>query len=364
MVIFAKKSPKGFFELIVSVPLFSFFMFNFSLLFSRNTLVLVFLFLFSFSLLSKSDDNCCEDAEIHEITLFAIPTMYPLDWSSPASLYRSMLSCYTKTFFLSDNYLLGHLAVRLNSPLLDEPRLVAMTSADRYERLDMIFNQKIGFGILGSNWNGRLEGDVELNHMLNVYARRDKLAFVTYRIRKEAMEKILLFVEKFASNMNGIYSPSSFYGGTFWPLYHNEGSGCSNFGIAMLELAGLIDDDVLSWELRKRIPMEIIGGDFNDGKRVRFRSIRQTDSWAQDGEANVDWIEYQVFEPSIMFDWILEARQANRSDYIPITKLGVPGLYFDGRNADFDPNHPIFYSRPKPNLFVDRFLKQFDFADN
>lgn len=330
----------------------------------RNTIVFVFLFFFSVTLLSNTDDSYCDDSELHEVTLFVMPTMYPLDWSSPSSLYRSMLRCYTKTLLLPDNYLLGHLAVRLNTPLLDEPRLLAMTSADSFEKIDMIFNKKIGFGILGSPWKGRLEGDTELNRQLNIYARREKLAFITYRVVKETMERILLFVEKFSSNMNGLYSQSSFYGGTFWPLYYNEGSGCSNFGIAMLELAGLIDKDVLSWELRKKIPMELIGGDVNNGRRVSFRSIRRANSWAQGGVANVDWIEYQVYEPSIMFEWILANRKLNRTDYVPVTVLGVPGLYFDGRGVTIDPESPIFRPRLIPNLFVERFLKRFDFAEN
>jgi hypothetical protein len=297
-----------------------------------------------------------EDENLHEITLYVIPTMHPLDWSSPAALYKTMIQCYTKTFFLADNYMLGHLAVRLNTPLLDKPMLLAMTSGDKYEKLDLIINQKIGFGILGAFWKGRIEPEKELNHMLKVYAKRNKLAFLKYRTNVQGMKRILHFIREYSAKTNGIYSPSSYYGGTLWPLYHNEGSGCSNFGVAMLELAGLINDEVMSWELKRKVPMHIIGGEYNNRKKVKFSTILKTDHWAEHGKANIDWIEYQVFEPSLMFDWVIANHAKNRDDYKPVDENGVPGVYFDGSNAFVDSEKPIFTSRPEPNLFVERFL--------
>lgn len=299
-----------------------------------------------------------DDDELHELTLYVIPTMHPLDWSSPASLYKTMISCYGKTIFLADNYLLGHLAVRINTPLLEKPMLVAMTSGDKNEKLKLILKERIGFGILGAYWKGRLEPEKELNHMLKVYEKRKKLAFLKYRLNKAGMKRILTFIEQYAAKPNGVYSPSSFYGGTLWPLYHNEGSGCSNFGVAMLELAGLTDEEVMSWEMKQKVPMDIIGGAYNNGNKVKFSSILKAGKWAETGEANVDWIEYQVFEPSLMFDWVIANHAKNRDDYQPVDENGIPGVYFDGRNAVVDVDKPIFTSRPKPNLFVERFLQK------
>lgn len=302
-------------------------------------------------------------SDAHELTLYIMPTMHPLDWSSPSNLYQSMLRCYLRTLLLSDHYLLGHLAIRLNTPLLDNPLLLAMRSGDRHQKIDLIVNQRIGFGILGTAWEGKIETEEELNRKFRAYERRNKLAFITYRIRKEAMQQILQFIEKFTSTINGVFSQSSFYGGTFWPLYHHEGSGCSNFGIAMLELAGLINEDVMSWEIRKRIPMHLIGGVLNEGKRVSFRTIRDTHSWAVGGKANVDWVEYQVFDPSLMFEWIHETRKSDRTDFLAVEKNDLPGLFFDGSEVPFDAERPIFIARPEPNLFIDHFMRSMDVAD-
>ena len=81
-----------------------------------------------------------------ELTIYTMPTLHPLDWSSPASLYKSMKNCYLKTITQSDNYLLGHVAIMLKSPLLPKPLLVAQASASARERIDLVLNQKVGFG--------------------------------------------------------------------------------------------------------------------------------------------------------------------------------------------------------------------------
>lgn len=78
----------------------------------------------------------------HEFTVYVMPTMYPLDWSGPANLYKSMKSCYLKTITLPDNYLLGHVAVGLTSSLLEKELFIAQISSLLQEKLDLIMKQK------------------------------------------------------------------------------------------------------------------------------------------------------------------------------------------------------------------------------
>ena len=69
-----------------------------------------------------------DENHVHEITFFLMPTMLPLDWSSPSNLYKSMLQIYMKTLGLKDNYLIGHISMRLISPLLKDTLYIAQTS--------------------------------------------------------------------------------------------------------------------------------------------------------------------------------------------------------------------------------------------
>jgi hypothetical protein len=295
----------------------------------------------------------------HAVTLYIMPTMYPLDWSSPSALYKTMKECYLKTIGLPDNYLLGHLAVRLESSLLDKPILMAQTSGTVQEKTDLILKQKVGFGIMGAALTGRIETEKELNHKLNVYAKRQKLAFLKYRISEKAMYRILTFIDKYKQKINAKNAACDFYGGAFWPRYQNEGGGCTTFGFALLDLVNALTPETEKWRMELKIPTEIIGGEFNNGKKIKNTTIKRTKSWFEKaGTLNEDYVKYLVYEPSIMFDWILENRTKNIDGYIASDEAGVPGVIIDKRSAEFDENEPLFISRPEPNKFIDVYYKK------
>lgn len=300
------------------------------------------------------------DSAIHEFTVYVMPTLYPLSWESPSELYRTMRRCYFKTIGVRDNYLLGHLAVGFNTPLLPDTLFIAQTSGELREKLDLIFKDKVGFAIIGAALEGRIETHEELKHKLEVYAKREKLAFIRYRISESAARRMLDFIDQYSALMNDHYAPSDFYGGAFWPRYHQEGSGCSAFGMALLDLVNLLPEEhIEAWEVTVKIPMDIIGGKFNMGRRVRNSSIRRADSWYMgDGEPNVDYVSYSVYEPSIMFDWIMHKRIQESPLFVPIEDGGVPGLLFDATQVSFDKGEPLFLEREKPNLFIDHYRKR------
>lgn len=317
----------------------------------RRFFLLVFVGICSLHCVYSQEDSVC-----HEITLYVMPTLHPLNWESPAALYKSMNDCYLKTIGIDDNYLLGHMAVQIKTPLLSQPKYIAQRSGTLKEKLDLVFKQKVGFGIIGATMQGRIETDAEVLHKLKVYQKRNKLAMLRYRISEKAMKRILAFVEKYSSKVNGKYSPSEFYGGAFWPRYYNEGSGCTAFGISLLELINLSPDKPEEWRENVKIPIELIGGEYNNGKKVRNKTIKKAKEWYKGtGKMNVDYVKYVVYDPSVMFDWIRNKRQNQQTEFKPFDDEGVPGLYVDGRNVSFDENAPLFVPREEPNLFIDRY---------
>jgi hypothetical protein len=320
-----------------------------------RTLLLLLLFLFSANVNAEQSKT----EKFSEVTLYIIPTMHPLDWSSPAALFKTMKECYVKTIGLPDNYLLGHLAVRLESPILEKPILMAQTSGSVEEKTDLILKQKVGFGIIGAALTGRIETEKELEHKLNVYAKRKKLAFLKYRISDKAMHRILTFIDKYKQKINDKNAACDFYGGAFWPRYHNEGGGCSTFGFALLDLVNALTPETELWKMELKIPAEIIGGEFNHGKKIKNTTIKKTKSWFnKEGKANEDYVKYLVYEPSIVFDWIMETKSVNRVGYVYVEEHGIPGVIIDKRDATFDENEPLFLPRPEPNRFIDVYYKK------
>lgn len=330
----------------------------------RTVSVSLLLLLLSAGYSVKAQNNPVQES-VNELTIYVMPTLLPLDWSSPASLHASMKNCYLKTIAQQDNYLLGHIAVKLKSSLLPKPLLIAQTSGSLQEKLDLIFKQKIGFGIMGAALKGRIESEAELNHKLSVYAKRKKLAFITYQINEKAAKRMIDFITQYSQKMNDKYAPCDFYGGAFWPLYKNEGASCSSFGMALLEITNLLPVDAGAWKLNKNIPIDLIGGEFNNNKKVKDRTIRRTEKWhSGNGKRNVDFVEYFVYEPSIMFDWILKKRTQPDSVYTPQDDNGIPGLVVNGTEVDPAENESFFENRPEPNLFIEHYKKKITASQN
>lgn len=306
-----------------------------------------------------ANNVCAQEDGVHEFTVYVMPTLLPLNWESPSTLFNSMKTCYLKTITQADNYLLGHVAVSMNSPLLEKPLLIAQTSGTLDEKLNLIFKQKVGFGIIGAPLQGRLESEEELKHKLNVYSKRNKLAFIRYRISEKAARRMLTFIDNYSKKMNDKNAPCDFYGGAFWPRYHKEGSGCSGFGMVLLEVVNMLNKDSEDWKLVVNIPMSIIGGEFNQNKKIKNSTIKKTHRWAaENGRPNVDYVKYMVYEPSLMFDWILNKRAQSDSVYIPISENGIPGLIVDNRHIEVNEEEPLFIERTEQNLFIDYYLRK------
>lgn len=337
--------------------------------FSRIFLVLVFIVLIhpihaQDETKTKSGDRTLlssgDSSQVHEITFFLMPTMLPLDWSGPSALYKSMFQIYMKTLGLKDNYLIGHLSMRLNTPLLKDTLYIAQSSKRWQERVDLVLKDRVGFGILGADLEGRIEPAEEIQHKLKVYRERNKLSYITYRINEPAMKRILTFLNEYQKKITDEYAASDFYGGAFWPRYHNEGAGCSAFGMALLDMVGLLSEEAEQWRIDVKIPMTLVGGKFNQGKKIKNRTIKRTQHWYEgQGQKNVHYVEYFVYDPAIMYNWVLAKHEQRDSAMYRLVQDGsVPGLYKDARNIRFDPSEPIFMQRPDTNLFINHYYKR------
>ena len=296
----------------------------------------------------------------HTLTLYFMPTKLPLDWSGPANLYRSAMRNYTKTFSNKYEYLIGHVAVEFNSPLLDEPFLGGMSVADRTERVNLVLKDRVGFGILGAPLKGRIETREELEERFDYYHRNHRLAFLKFVVNEDAARKMVEFLSGFTQKTETGYSGSDFYGGAFNPRYRNEGGGCSAFAFAFLEIARLeylIQDD---WLVDVKIPMVIVGGDFNKGKRIKLSTIRKNKKWYHDeGVENDDYVSFSVYDPSLVYEWILNKRLDTDSIYVPHQVNGIPGLMVNAQSQAVDPVVPVFSERTGTNLFINHFYERY-----
>lgn len=298
----------------------------------------------------------------HELTIYVIPSPVELDWNSPATLYQTYRKSLLSAVLTGNPYSMGHLFIKLTSPTIEEPLYAGMSAVSRKDQKNWVFKEKAGLGVLGVGIRGKMENGDILNPIKRTYTRKNSLAAITYRLNDIAVEKILRFIENFDTEDDNGHLPSGHYGGAFWPLYEKEGAGCTAFGIAMLELAGIGKEEMDSWKHNVNIPMNLIGGELNPGNKVKVRAIKNAEKWHNGtGIENVDFVQHSLYDPSLIFNWILEklsGSEKNTSlEYYDATSYTTPCLFTNLTGLEIDNESPIFRPRYDENLFIYHFLK-------
>lgn len=306
-------------------------------------------------------DSC--KADDHELTIYVIRSVGPIDWSSPSTLYKSYIKAYVSHVFRKSMTLTGHLFIKLSTPLLEEPLYAGMTTPSRKERRILVFKEKIGLGVLGASMKSKLEHKNDLIKKIDYFSGKNEIAFITYHLNEQSARRIIDFYNGFTSKTSLNNIPSDYYGGAFWPRYENEGAGCSAFGISMLDAIGILDEESKSWIRNVNIPMNLVGGKFNEMQKVSGRKVRKTTYWHDgSGIKEVDFVPFSIYDPSLMYDWIIQQRAMSNKFRIPgyfLTEESViPGLSADRRSVRISEKEPIFFQRKDSNLFIREYMEK------
>lgn len=310
---------------------------------------------------STEQINCLNDistsdtdsSDVHELTIYVIPSYSKINWESPASLYKSSFESYTKSLFKTHKYSIGHLFIELSTPLLDSVILTSIRISSDAEKRRLVLKDQIGLGILGTVMHGRMESSEELTKKIIYFSKRKQLAFIKYRISKESVLRVIEFIKVFCTKTDDGFTPCQYYGGAFWPRFEKEGAGCSSFGISVMAVAGL-SVEYPEWKLSVNIPMNLVGGVYNNNSKIKRRTILKTDKWHNgEGVENVDFIPLTLYDPSLIFKWIIEQRKAGTVE--AIEKDNTPGLLIDATKISVPLEVPVFSKRCKNSLFIDIF---------
>ncbi|MDP4278729.1 MAG: hypothetical protein Q8914_13975 [Bacteroidota bacterium] len=321
---------------------------------SKGCWIAIYLFLSLFPAIFLRSQTVSTDA-VHKLTLFFMPSVAPLSWESPASLYKTAKRSFYKAMIHKDTYIIGHAAICLKTPLLPQGvSYLAMTAADPLERIELVLSNKIGLAILGATLKGKLEDESHTLHKLSVHARRHQLAYITFEVNEACMARMLTFIQEFSQQRPKEIHPSDYYGGAFWPLYDKEGAGCTAFALGMLASTGLLPPEAGNWLVSVAIPMSLIGGAYNGNKKVHFHDILKARKWSDNkGIPNVEYVTFRIYDPSIAYEWILNKRLQTDSTFLPVSEGGAFGLSVDLRNKSGTTQGPIFSKRPDQNRFID-----------
>jgi hypothetical protein len=297
---------------------------------------------------------------LHELTIYFIPSKAYYDWSSPHTLYRSYVKNYLRNLLKKDRYCypLGHAFLELRSPLVPGKLLAGIRSTSREEQADYVMKDHYGLAILGTDLQGKLESPDDLEDVKEKYTQKGKLAFLRLLISEEQASLMINFYEAFKVRIDSMGSPGRFYGGAFWPRYYGEGSGCSAFVVSFLDIPGILREEYDEWIVDINIPMNLIGGPFNQFHEVEMKEIKKCRSWADDlSVAHVDYEPFKIYDPSLMYDWVIKMhdRQDSLPELVSLVSLNKSkGVEIDARSFPIPKNESIFLYRTEPSIFIDK----------
>lgn len=294
----------------------------------------------------------------HELTIYVLKSASPLNWDSPETIYKTYRNSVLINFMKKERTLKGHFFIRLSTPLIEEPLYAGITSVDRKEEKKLMYIKKIGLSVFGATMKGTIQGREVLEKKIAVHTQNNDIAYMKIKLSKSAAQRIIDFYSIYTTDFISDYSPSDFYGGAFWPRYENEGAGCSSFVLAILDLIHVKDFETDQWQKTVKIPMDLMGGEINNSKKVKVRNIKHTKSWYNgDGEENIDFVPFNICDPSTAYYWILEHRMPEKyhqdANFIADTESGIPGLFVDYSQVEIDLSEPIILKRPDKNFFVE-----------
>lgn len=308
-----------------------------------------------------------DSTEQHELIVYVIPSLQHIDWQSPSTLFKTTVKSWIKSQFVRHSYYIGHLFIELRTSLTDKPLLISVTSTGGVEKKSLLLNDKIGVAIIGAALPGRIETSEELTATIDFNLKKARrIAFIKYSINRDAALRILKYIEGFTAKDSTSYAACDAYGGAFWPRYEGEGAGCSAFGMVALEVAGL-KYDYEDWLNRVNIPANLVGGEYNNNIKVKNSTIKRQKAWDDGlGVKNTDFFPFFIYDPSLIYNWIIEQREKYVADstlsenlfspaVIKKDRGDIPGLYMDARNVPAPVSEPIFIKRDVYSVFIDRF---------
>ncbi len=275
-----------------------------------------------------------------QVTLYAIPAPRPLKWQTPRRLALGVVGNEITVKHTKKKHTIGHVAVRIRSSLAGREVLTGMTNRVRGEDFDLLLKDGYGLGILGADMMGRLETAEELEPEIAERAATGRIASLRFLVAPEATVRMLRFLEEYRAK--GL---DDHYGGANRPRY-GEGGGCSAFGVAFLEVAGLMHPGFDSWKVALRAPLGLYGGPLHGLRSSLKRTLFEGDRWAREDEPHQDSI---FWDPTAMYLWIRRIHAAESAcpsgDWATEVHDRMEGLVGDARSVPV-PDEPLWLEVP------------------
>ncbi|HNX74702.1 MAG TPA: hypothetical protein PLM07_08960 [Candidatus Rifleibacterium sp.] len=271
-----------------------------------------------------------------ELTLFTMPAPRKIDWSSPRSLLTSAVTNNLTFKHRSHKHAIGHVFIQLSHTGRKEMILTGSVPSPEDDSSNKVLKQGYGLGILFSDMAGRLEKTEDLQAEIVDRFESGRIAYIRFKLSEANYDRLRKFLDiyrkrGYGNNYNGLNLPRE-----------GLGAGCSAFGMAFVEVAGLLHPVWKEkWPISVRIPKTLIGGPLT-GNKVSPWKVVKAGRWAKESEPHR---VLSLYEPYNIYEWILAEWQKENQQKSGRVKLlkrkNAYGLEYDCTKIA-PPEEPMF----------------------
>lgn len=259
-------------------------------------------------------------AVAEELVLYTMPPPHNLDWSSPRSLVFGAAVANRFTFsHIKHKHTFGHVFVELRDAAGNSDFAGSTTAPDAPSDADFITKQGYGLSVFFANFKGAIEGKESLIPQINDRYKSGRIGFVVFKITPRQYERVARYLKEYRERGYG-----KVYNGLNLPR-EGLGAGCSAFGVAFLDVLGLIRPEFeKNWKVSVLLPNELLGGP-GTGKRV---SLWKTcmGRWAKPGEPSRPLV---LYDPDLIFSWIHKIWEQKKFQQLHEELANPQGDYLD-----------------------------------
>ncbi|HAE38075.1 MAG TPA: hypothetical protein DCG57_05475 [Candidatus Riflebacteria bacterium] len=271
-----------------------------------------------------------------DLTLYTMPSPREIDWQTPRGLMVSAITNNLTLQHKGTKHAIGHVFIQLSHQERGELILTGSVPRPEDDSKNKILKQGYGLGILFTDMLGRLEKTEDLLNEIPARFESGRLAYIRFKLNDANYDRLKTYLKNYQERGYG-----NVYNGLNLPR-EGLGAGCSIFGIAFLEIAGIMHPVWREkWPIKVRIPLELIGGPLT-GNKVPIAKVAKAKRWANENEPHR---ELMLYEPYYIFQWIkaewAKEHKAGTGRVKLLKKGKAYGLEYDCTHVA-PPDEPMF----------------------
>lgn len=215
-------------------------------------------------------------------------------------------------------HFMGHVFVEFQWGKNREVTGMVPTASDYFSQL-LIHGR--GLGILFHCFTGRLETKAEVDAELASYFEKGGITFTRFLLNDAQCRRISEYLRVYREQNQGRH-----YGLSNRPR-HGEGAGCSAFGVSFVDVAGLLDPELVrAWSHSVAIPMRYAGPPLGRASVNLLGVLFHARKWAAKSEAQT---KLTFWDPDRMYQWTT-GKIADTVSYRKVISIGkVKGIVLD-----------------------------------